>query len=327
MRRLTEALAVVVILAALALVMGCGSTGSGTSSGRSLNAAGTQSKIAYSRMVQQGRNLYPRVFTIDPDGTGVTEVAGNGSVQPAWSPDGTKIVYCCSNRLYTMNADGSAKSAITSKYAPGDPAWSPDGSKIAFQGSGIYTVPATGGTARLVPGSVPGDQFPCWSPNGDFILFEGSQRKDANGNEAIGLYTIPSSGGTATLLVDTYDAEHPYGYAYHSDSDWSGTTPNRVIYRVYARDGSYGSTFYVYCVAVQVSGSSVSTIGTPFEVRRGDHPSWSPNGLQAAVSATETAVFVQDVPMGPATPRPWYSLRISPPPVAPGMGMDPDWSP
>jgi Tol biopolymer transport system component len=156
MRRLVRMLAVILVVVALALVMGCGSSGTGTSPGPSVGTAASPphpNRIVYERKVQQGKNWYSRLFTINPDGTGVIEVAGNGSGDPAWSPDGTKIVYSCSNRLYTMSADGSGKTPITSKNVDVDPAWSPNGATIAFARNsgqysiGLYAVPATGGTA------------------------------------------------------------------------------------------------------------------------------------------------------------------------------------
>jgi len=67
----------------------------------------------------------------------------DGACQPAWSPDGTRLVFTspCENRdstfansaLYIVNADGSDLAPLLTE--PGgdfDPAWSPDGTRIAF---------------------------------------------------------------------------------------------------------------------------------------------------------------------------------------------------
>jgi len=92
------------------------------------------------------------VWTINPDGSSPTRLT-NGKPRrdnvplfasvseeaPAWSPDGTRMVFHSINRspgpgcLYTMNADGSNLNMLVGSV--GDcisPSWSPDGTKIAF---------------------------------------------------------------------------------------------------------------------------------------------------------------------------------------------------
>jgi len=58
-------------------------------------------------------------------------------VQPAWSPDGSKIVYASSEHglyeIYTMNADGSGKQRITTNQSMElSPQWSPDGTSLVY---------------------------------------------------------------------------------------------------------------------------------------------------------------------------------------------------
>jgi hypothetical protein len=75
------------------------------------------------------------LFTIAPDGTGMTTVA-SGVSNPSWSPDGSKIVFGRNvfhgSDIWVMNADGSAQVRLTSCSQDSYPAWSPDGTKIAF---------------------------------------------------------------------------------------------------------------------------------------------------------------------------------------------------
>lgn len=77
---------------------------------------------------------------------------------PAWSPDGSKIVFmsqaqnpsCCGNwQIWSMNADGSGIINLTADETVNDlfPVWSPDGTQVLFQrpsgaGYDLFTMPA-----------------------------------------------------------------------------------------------------------------------------------------------------------------------------------------
>ena len=77
---------------------------------------------------------------------------------PAWSPDGSRIAYSSSSRIWTIAPDGTGATALTAPaYAESDaiPAWSPHGSDLVFLRSGsmsltsrwdVCRVAASGGT-------------------------------------------------------------------------------------------------------------------------------------------------------------------------------------
>ena len=138
---------------------------------------------------------------IDADGTGETLLTRTFNVsegQPAWSPDGTKLLYrrTPQNPL-VQNADtwvldiaGSAADPAHPVAHPvllrtGDeryPSYSPDGTQIAFRGdldlvepSGdeeIYVMSADGTNVRQLTSNADFDSAPSWSNDGRHIVFE-----------------------------------------------------------------------------------------------------------------------------------------------------------
>ena len=90
------------------------------------------------------------IYVINPDGTGRLRLTDNDYEEraPAWSPDGTRIVFCgrvdggrTDFEICVMNADGTGFQQLTNNTRPDLTAsWSPDGTQIVFQ----QTVPGQG---------------------------------------------------------------------------------------------------------------------------------------------------------------------------------------
>ena len=139
------------------------------------------------------------IATIGSDGTGM-QVLGAG-IEPAMSPDGTKIAFVRDNDIYVMNADGSGERKIVGNpHVDEFPQWSPDGTTIAFdhyaskaptdsgfsENSSIMVVPVTGGGATtLTQGGTAGE--PTYSPDGTKIAFRRENSiwvMDADGSDA-----------------------------------------------------------------------------------------------------------------------------------------------
>ena len=92
------------------------------------------SLIAYSG-VDDNRTWFD-LFTIRPDGTGLTTVTDRTGtdVDPSWSPDGSTIVFQRGRDIAVIDADGTGLTKLTrtERRFELSPAWSPDGAWIVF---------------------------------------------------------------------------------------------------------------------------------------------------------------------------------------------------
>jgi len=73
------------------------------------------------------------IYVINADGSGLRRLTDG--MEPAWSPDGTKVAFTRwrdPRGLYVIDEDGSNETLVFGWVAAKGAAWSPDGSRIAF---------------------------------------------------------------------------------------------------------------------------------------------------------------------------------------------------
>ena len=147
---------------------------------------GANGRIAYtwSRGGEGDTGPSPRlvgVVSVRPDGSGRRLIAAGGA-DPGYSPDGRRIAFLRSRRLWVAQADGGRARAVTPRgWLAGEYDWSPGGTRLAFVRSSkttvkdaLYTVKPDGTGLRRLQVSIQGLRlYPgAWSPNGKAIVFE-----------------------------------------------------------------------------------------------------------------------------------------------------------
>jgi TolB protein len=238
---------------------------------------GANGKLAFSRVDTRST----RIWVMSPGGGGQRAVtAGQSSglrytaSEPAWSPDGTKIVFSDGYSIRVMSADGSAGQVLTATGSREmSPEWSPSGQQIVFVseragGDDLWIMNADGTdphqlTANANKFQIDGD--PSWSPDGTTIAFvRVSQRIGSDFHAHV--YLVDAMGGTPRRLTS--------GRASDVDPDWSPDGKKIVFLR------ASGVAVDIYVVNADRGGLRRLTRSALKE----QSPAWSPDGKRIVFS-------------------------------------------
>jgi Tol biopolymer transport system component len=204
------------------------------------------------------------IFVMNADGSRQTQITFNelDDENPAWSPDGKRIVFQrdldpvrgqVDYDIFTMKADGSNQQNRTNNPAllDVDPNWSPNGRRIAFSsdrdGDGeIYTMRPNGsGVRQLTFNDGPFDGAPNWSPDGRSIAFDSDRDATEETPFQVEIYTMRADGDDQTRLTfhdlaDFFPAWSPDGrqIAFSSFQEASEENPDNAEIFTMRADGS-----------------------------------------------------------------------------------------
>ncbi len=147
------------------------------------------------------------IYVMNPDGTAQTNLTNTptlGETDPAWSPDGSKIVFVRAGNVWVMNADGTGQVQITFTGGTNGPSFTSDGLKIVFSAAGdVWIMNADGTSPVNLTGAGSGSApYVCGTSTAGTIVFNSNMDNVALGANGFEIYTISVTGTNLTRLTN-----------------------------------------------------------------------------------------------------------------------------
>jgi Tol biopolymer transport system component len=279
----------------------------------------------------------PQIWLMRPDGSHARWFTDGAA--PAWSSDGTKLVYLTPDRsrIAITELDGTRDMlAITNAPAGiSSPALSPNGATVAFAGvDGLYLVGTDGGTAtRLATAYEPG---PAWSPDGAWIAFVDHDSAVALVRpDGSGFHELPRThtniGSRVTWAPDGTEITYGDATGGLSSIRLDGSPPTQLIPNLgdntlsdpaWSPDGTRIAFFdnADICLANR-DGTDISRLtytpitNTPYTHGVTTHPAWQPlptgSGLTGSPPAGPRGTWNHNHSWYPACGLPWQGLTVT----------------
>jgi Tol biopolymer transport system component len=237
----------------------------------------------WSARTGSGQDIYVKNAKVTGGSTTrMTNVSASGvwAQFPAWSPDGSKIVYQCNVEgswdLWVVDFPVSGDPVkLTTENGAGEkyPEWSHDGTRIAFSSnlSGqweVYTMPAAGGAWTPITSGGANSESPTWSPDDLWIAYH----HVPTGISAYSIYKIRLADSHVEQVTATNGSEqHP---------SWS---PDGMFIAFGQNTTTASKTNISYISASGGTWILVSVAETPVDIND-RYASWSPDGRRITYS-------------------------------------------
>lgn len=259
------------------------------------------------------------LWVVNADGTLATQLTHTPAVDeldPAWSPDGTRIAFTAKpdwkdgSEIWLMDEDGTDLQRLTDDFSPQDrqPAWSPDGGRLAWvrslpglRNSELWSMRADGGDRRPVlrPSAGRFVGSPDWSPGGQWIAFVSNLQGGFPD-----LWTIGAGGSGARQVTATAQME--------GNPSWSPDGGSIAFER-----RTVPGTAQIWAVDPAGSEERMLTSGPTVK----EQPVWSPDGATVAYVASPWGGGDKDIEAAAVD-----GLDIMPMAATNGADVSPDWT-
>jgi Tol biopolymer transport system component len=244
----------------------------------------TEKRIAFTVDTVSAGVFTTWIYAADSNGAGARALTeGRG---PAWSPDGTKLVfskvdchaigwdgdYECTGGLIVIDPETRKTTVLSNDSLGVDPSWSPDGDFMAFTRSDgtynrLYVSRLDGSPAvRLDPPLAREVRSPAWSPDSKSIAFQ--CRMDYGDLE---ICVINRDGTGFKRLTTSRDPD---------DSPAWSPDGSRIAFMTVPLDPWDGGGPPTIAL-VTPSGTDVKALTTGFD------PAWSPNGSKLVFARSD----------------------------------------
>jgi eukaryotic-like serine/threonine-protein kinase len=135
----------------------------------------------------------------------VSKITRGGNIgipgAPVWSPDGSRLAFNRSGRIYVTNADGSTEETVLVDSAGSARSWSSDGKYLLYSTppGKLFLWPLAGGGTAIPVGSRSGlSRDGRLSPDGHYIAYV----SDESGRDEIYLQPLPPATGRIPVSTD-----------------------------------------------------------------------------------------------------------------------------